>query len=245
MKRIFALVLALTVCLFSAAALAEGKLTVTEKNLLEFEDSDTAYFFAKVENTGDDAIGVGSGKLVAFSADDEVLVSENYVSACPDSAILQPEGRGEEKDGADGPEAARLQPGEALEGNEVSGETARESSDIADYKFSMESDDYGAPLNFIPCSATIEVNGEYDSYVYVTLANDTEEVQYGLYITVALHDAEGALIFVKGQSADYVGVHPGSTVTIRVYIDSEFIEYYTNTGIEPATVDAYVCYEAE
>ncbi len=225
MKRIFALVLALTVCLFSAAALAEGKLTVTEKNLLEFEDSDTAYFFAKVENTGDDAIGVGSGKLVAFSADDEVLVSENYVSACPDSAILQP--------------------GESLYVNEFIWETALESSDIADYKFSMESDDYGAPLNFIPCSATIEVNGEYDSYVYVTLANDTEEVQYGLYITVALHDAEGALIFVKGQSADYVGIHPGSTVTIRVYIDSEFIEYYTNTGIEPATVDAYVCYEAE
>ena len=225
MKRIFALVLALTVCLFSAAALAEGKLTVTEKNLLEFEGSDTAYFFAKVENTGDDAIGVGCGKLVAFSADDEVLVSENYVSACPDSAILQP--------------------GESLYVNEFIWETALESSDIADYKFSMESDDYGAPLNFIPCSATIEVNGEYDSYVYVTLANDTEEVQYGLYITVALHDAEGALIFVKGQSADYVGVHPGSTVTIRVYIDSEFIEYYTNTGIEPATVDAYVCYEAE
>lgn len=225
MKRIFALVLALTVCLFSAAALAEGKLTVTEKNLLEFEGSDTAYFFAKVENTGDDAIGVGCGKLVAFSADDEVLVSENYVSACPDSAILQP--------------------GESLYVNEFIWETALESSDIADYKFSMESDDYGAPLNFIPCSATIEVNGEYDSYVYVTLANDTEEVQYGLYITVALHDAEGTLIFVKGQSADYVGVHPGSTVTIRVYIDSEFIEYYTNTGIEPATVDAYVCYEAE
>ena len=54
----------------------------------------------------------------------------------------------------------------------------------------------GALLSFVPCSATIEVNGEYDSCVYVTLANDTEEVQYGLYITVALHDAEDNRIFV-------------------------------------------------
>ena len=90
MKRIFALVLALTICLFSAAALAEGKLTVTEKNLIQLDGSDVAYFFAKVENTGDDAIGVGTGKLVAFSADDEVLISEDYVSTSPNAAILQP-----------------------------------------------------------------------------------------------------------------------------------------------------------
>ena len=50
MKRFFALVLALGVCLFSVTALAEGKLTVTEKNLIEFEGSSNAYFFAKVEN---------------------------------------------------------------------------------------------------------------------------------------------------------------------------------------------------
>ena len=116
-KRIFVLVLALTVCLFSAAALAEGKLTVTEKNLLEFEGSDTAYFFAKVENTGNAAVavgvGVGSGQRPAFSADDETAVFENYVSVCPDSAILQP--------------------GEFLYVNEFIWKSALESSDIADW----------------------------------------------------------------------------------------------------------------
>lgn len=90
MKRFFALVLALGVCLFSVTALAEGKLTVTEKNLIEFEGSSNAYFFAKVENTGDAAIGVGAGKLVGFSSDDDVLVSESYVTANPSSVILQP-----------------------------------------------------------------------------------------------------------------------------------------------------------
>ena len=90
MKRFFALVLALVVCLFSVTALAEGKLTVTEKNLIEFEGSSNAYFFAKVENTGDAAIGVGAGKLVGFSSDDDVLVSESYVTANPSSVILQP-----------------------------------------------------------------------------------------------------------------------------------------------------------
>ena len=90
MKRFFALVLALGVCLFSVTALAEGKLTVTEKNLIEFEGSSNAYFFAKVENTGDAAIGVGAGKLVGFSSDDDVLVSESYVTANPSSVLLQP-----------------------------------------------------------------------------------------------------------------------------------------------------------
>ena len=113
MKRIFALVLALTICLFSAAALAEGKLTVTEKNLIQLDGSDVAYFFAKVENTGDDAIGVGTGKLVAFSADDEVLISEDYVSTSPNAAILQP--------------------GESLYVREWLWESALASSDIADY----------------------------------------------------------------------------------------------------------------
>lgn len=222
MKRIFALVLALTICLFSAAALAEGKLTVTEKNLIQLDGSDVAYFFAKVENTGDDAIGVGTGKLVAFSADDEVLISEDYVSTSPNAAILQP--------------------GESLYVREWLWESILASSDIADYKFSMGTDDYGVPLKFVPCEAAVEMNNEY---IYITLTNDTEETQYGLYITAALHDAEGNLIFVNDQSVDNVGIHPGSTVTFRMYIDSDVVEYYANAGIEPAAVDAYVCCEAE
>ena len=222
MKRIFALVFALTICLFSVAALAEGKLTVTEKNLIQLDGSDVAYFFAKVENTGDDAIGVGTGKLVAFSADDEVLISEDYVSTSPNAAILQP--------------------GESLYVREWLWESALASSDIADYKFSMGTDDYGAPLKFVPCEATVEMN---DGYIYITLTNDTEETQYGLYITATLHDAEGNLIFVSDQSVDNVGIHPGSTVTFRMYIDSDVVEYYANAGIEPAAVDAYVCCEAE
>ena len=175
-----------------------------------------------MENTGDDAIGVGTGKLVAFSADDEVLISEDYVSTSPNAAILQP--------------------GESLYVREWLWESALASSDIADYKFSMGTDDYGAPLKFVPCEATVEMN---DGYIYITLTNDTEETQYGLYITAALHDAEGNLIFVSDQSVDNVGIHPGSTVTFRMYIDSDVVEYYANAGIEPAAVDAYVCCEAE
>ena len=128
MKRIVALLLALTICLFSAAALAEGKLTVTEKNLIEFADSDTAYFFAKVENTGDAAIGVGAGKLVGFSSDDDVLVSESYVTANPSSVILQP--------------------GESLYVSDSIWESALETADIADFKFSMDTEDYVSEVTF-------------------------------------------------------------------------------------------------
>ena len=137
MKRFFALVLALGVCLFSVTALAEGKLTVTEKNLIEFEGSSNAYFFAKVENTGDAAIGVGAGKLVGFSSDDDVLVSESYVTANPSSVILQP--------------------GESLYVSDSIWESALETADIADFKFSMDTEDYVSEVTFVPCEATLEM----------------------------------------------------------------------------------------
>lgn len=225
MKRFFALVLALGVCLFSVTALAEGKLTVTEKNLIEFEGSSNAYFFAKVENTGDAAIGVGAGKLVGFSSDDDVLVSESYVTANPSSVILQP--------------------GESLYVSDSIWESVLETADIADFKFSMDTEDYASEVTFVPCEATLEMKDEYDSYVYVTLTNNTDAIQYGPYVTVALHDQEGNLVYVRGQYADSLGVHPGSTVTIRVYIDSDFIRYFQTNNIEISTADAYVCYEAE
>ncbi len=225
MKRVFASLLALVVCLFSMTALAEGKLTVTEKNLIEFEGTSNAYFFAKVENSGDAAIGVGTGKLVGFGSDDDILVSEGYVTTNPSSVILQP--------------------GEALYISDSIWESALESADIADYKFSMETEDYASEMTFVPCEATLELKGEYDSYVYVTLTNNTEAIQYGPYVTVALHDKEGNLVYVRSQYADSLGVHPGSTVTLRVYVDSDFIQYFQKNNIEVSAADAYVCYVAE
>ena len=89
MKRIFALVLALTICLFSAAALAEGKLTVTEKNLIQLDGSDVAYFFAKVENTGDDAIGVGTGSIKYYDTLFRTFIQRNVVDSGTGSRYCQ------------------------------------------------------------------------------------------------------------------------------------------------------------
>lgn len=109
----------------------------------------------------------------------------------------------------------------------------------------MDTEDYVSEVTFVPCEATLEMKDEYDSYVYVTLTNNTDAIQYGPYVTVALHDQEGNLVYVRGEYADSLGVHPGSTVTIRVYIDSDFIRYFQTNNIEISTADAYVCYEAE
>ena len=225
MKKFLALLLiALCVC---ASASAEGKLTVSQKNLYVFDGEDNGYFFAKVENTGDEAVGLDSGKLVAFSDTDEILISESYVSSCPSGVVLEP--------------------GESVYVSEFLWDSALKDASVADYKFSVDTGNWATKIVRIPCEVSYELDASdvYNNYVYVTFTNPLKEPMYDLYAAVALLDAEGNLLFVDGNSASSIAVHPGSTVTMRMRIDSDLIEYYAAHGLTVATADAMVCYEAE
>ena len=83
MKKRAIIVLTLIACLASAAVIAEGKLKATEKNLIIYDGQDSGRFYAKIENVGDAPIGTDTGDLVAFSEDDEIIFSENYVTTVP------------------------------------------------------------------------------------------------------------------------------------------------------------------
>lgn len=222
MKRFLCVFLAALLLTCSTFAYAEGKLTVTKKNLLEFDADDTGYFYAKIENAGDSSVAVGYGKLVGFSASDEILLSENYVHTYPSRVVLQP--------------------GEYVYAREFLWESALEGDNVVDYKFSIETEDSGYAATQIPCEVTFDLKGSdsFDNYVNVTFTNTGDSILYGYYISVALYDDNEDLIFVDGNSYDALGVHPGSTVTVKLYVDKDLMTYYNAHSINPTKADAVI-----
>ena len=221
MKKLIAFfLLAFIICSMGTSAFAEGNLAVTEKVFIEFDSDDSGYFFAKIENTGDTAIGVGSGKLVGFSENDDILVTEDYVGTLPTNV--------------------QLDPGEYAYVYEYIWENALKDENVVDCKFSVKESSNQYSSKTIPCEARYEYKGQYDHYIYVTFTNETNEVLYDTYITVAMYDSEGHLILVDGESADAIGVHPGSTVTLKLYVDGDLLKYYKTHSIEIGEVDAIV-----
>ena len=224
MKRVLSLVLASCFSLlFFISAVADAKISVKEKKLFTFEGDWKAYFFAKVENTGDTAAYLEyGGKLVGFDADDNVILTESYISSYPSRL--------------------RLEPGEYAYVEEYILEDELKTNTIADYKFSIKPEQRGTDYVTLPSQAKIDYHGvdSYDNYVYVTLTNTTSEVLYNFAVTVAMYDQNNELMYVNGDSSSSIGIHPGSTVTIRVSIDSDLAEYYARNSLIPSTVESIV-----
>ena len=225
MRKLIALVLVLSISICSAAALAEGKLTVTDKNVIIKIGDDSGIFVARVENTGDEPVYYDDGKLVIFSADDDILASENYIASSPSNILLQP--------------------GEHTYCYDFVWESSLKNAKLGDIKFSVTSDSRGYSYDQLPATAELELpetDSWADNYVNVTFTNTTDTVLYGAYVVVAITDEEGKLIYVDRNSYDTLGIHPGSTVTIKMYIDRDYLTYYEANGIKPANVEALMYY---
>ena len=224
MKKFISITLSLLILLFCTTAYADGKLTTVEKNLIVFHGEDTGYFYAKVENTGDAPVSVSLSDLVIFSENDEIILSDSYISTTPSNTIIEP--------------------GNYLYVTEFLWDSALEGTKISDYKFSAKAGNSKRSIERIPCEATIslsESNGT-DNYIYVTFTNETTEPMFDFHIVAAMYDANETLIFVKSTSLSSISVHPGSTVTAKIFIDSDLIDYYQVNDILPAAVDAIVSY---
>ena len=225
MKRRMLIGTIIATLLFSTVALAEGSIEVTDKTTFLIPGKKIGYFYAKIENTGDAPIGVDNGKLVVFSDKDDILSTSDYVSSYP-SRIL-------------------LNPGEYTYLKESMWDDALEGQTLGDVKFSIEGTDRSEEVESIPCEVTFALNGSYDNYAYVTFTNDSDETRYDYYIDIALFDEEGNLIYVDTTSHDSVGVHPGSTITVKNYVDSNNLEYFAANGITVSSADAVVYYKPD
>ncbi len=209
-------------CLIPSFAFAEGELTVTQKNLIVFDDDDTGWFYARVENTGDEPIYSDSGSLVLFTPDDEILLTESYVRTSPSYMLLNP--------------------GEYAYVSSFLWDSALEDNEVGDVKFSIGEDDDGYEYETIPSEAEMDLEGvdSYENYINVTFTNSTDEILYDFAICVAMTDTNGDLVFVDSDSTSTIGLHPGSSMTIKVYVDNDLMTYYDAHGITPAAVDSYI-----
>ncbi len=226
MKKLVALILILS-CILTFSACAEGKIKVTHKNLIVFEGDDSGYLYARIENTGDAAIGVGTGSLVCFTEDDEILLTESFIASYPSYITLLP--------------------GEYVYANSFIWNGALQDGKIADYKLSFEKYNYTSEYLLVPCEATFDLPGKdsYENYLYVTFTNPTDQIISDFKISAALYDAQNTLLFADGASTGSVAVHPSSSVTVRINVPNDVVTYYHVHNLVPTTVDALVQYEID
>ena len=225
MKRTIAiaLIILFSFCYIECICLAEGELTVTSKNAIIKNGKDSGMFVGKVENTGDEPIYYDNGKCVILSDNDEILATENYVYSSPSDILLQP--------------------GEYTYVYESLWSSPLKNATIGDIKFSVTSGSRGYTYDQLPATADLELPGsgafKYN-YVNVTFTNTTDEILFGAYVVCALMDENENIIFVDRDRYDYIGIHPGSTVTIKKYIESDYMDYYEINNIKISKVDALV-----
>lgn len=219
-KTVLANLLTVIMVSMPITALADGQLTVLQKNLYIYPESSSGAFFAKVENSGDAPIAFDEGKLVVFSDNDDILISDDFINTLPYNLILEP--------------------GEYIYVNDSLYESALENATIGDIKFSVQTSDSGESVTRTPVEATFEVEGadSYNNYVYVTLTNESDAIQYDYYITAALLDTDGNILFSDRNCYETLGIHPNSTVTLKMYIDKDLVEYCEANGLTPASVEA-------
>ena len=222
MKRFIAMLLILCSALLMTTAFAEeaapeAQLTVVEQRFINMEDDGCGFFFAKVQNTGD-AAGYADykGNIVLFDAEGNIILTENYVHTKPSDVYLAP--------------------GEYAYVCENIYDDALDTAEVADCKFSIKAVDDGEEYEKLASEAKIHFEPDED----VTFTNTTDEILYDYEIVAALYDQNGELLFINTEVVSGIGVHPGSTITVRLYIYEDILMYFCREGLTPTTVDALV-----
>lgn len=227
MKKLTALILSVILVCFYAAGLADAAFTVTSQSTYVYPGKDTGAYFARVENTGDTGAYFGDGKLTLLNEQNEKLLSVDYISANPYGIWLEP--------------------GEAAYVSEYLWGTALLNASVFDAQLSVQKGEYGYTYKKIPLEAEIDMPEDqaYENFINVTFTNTTDEILFGGAIVCAMMDAQDNLIFVSTNTYDTIGVHPGSTITAKLYVDYDMALYFQTNNIKPARAEAILYYDGQ
>lgn len=229
MKKAMVLLLALLMALAcTAPALAVTDLAVDQYRFYALGDEGNGCFYAKIVNNGDEGAYIAFDcSLDLLDADGNTVHTLDYCSAYPASLYIAP-----------GDYAYAY---ENIWGDDL------DVTEVADCVFRVNADLEGTDYTELPCTCDFVWDDEYslDSKVLVTFTNTTEEPVQHLVASYALFDEDGGLLFTYGGFQDDVIVHPGSTVTLLVYMPWEITELLNSEGTVPASVDARLYIEPE
>ncbi len=231
MKKLLSIALTLLLVLSTASAFAAGKLNVAEEDFHVIGNSWSGYgyCYAKVENTGDKAIKVNAGVLEVYDADGNAINSSDYVSAY----------------------ARYLQPGEYTYVKMYADVKPEVLSTVADHMMTLTGKSDNSAYNLrLPCETSLslgEVDGWFThNYIIATITNNTDTPLYDISTVLALLDADGKILYIDDDSLySDRALMPGSSMIIRKEVYSSFIDYYTEKGLVPASVDAIAYVEVE
>lgn len=224
MKKLLSIALAIILLLSLQMAFAEEKLKITEKSLFVKDDKNAA-FFAKVENVGDKASYVGNFGIVGFDEDDEIVVTEDYISSLPYGILLQP---GES----------------AYIGRDIYNDGVKK---IKDYKTSIKVSDYGNNYKPFESKAEMDLKGtdDYDNFINVTFTNTDDKPMKGYYVVAAMYDKDNNLIYVNMEYDNRILLHPNCTITVKCNVNQDLMKYYEENKIVPDKVVSFVYEDQE
>ncbi len=222
MKKFVVLVLALLLCMSSVSAFAAGKLSVVQENYYTIEGYSTyGYGYAKVQNIGDKPIKVNAGLLEIFDENGDPITSTDYMHKYAE--YLEP------NEYTYAYLSAKVE-GEAIPDDYMMTITGKSNTDYVTLRLPVETD----------YEEDVEVS-KYTThdYMYAMVTNDSEETVFDMEVVLTLLDDSDNILYMESSSLyQDKGLMPGSSMMIRVYVPSDFVEYFEKNGITPSKVDA-------
>lgn len=219
MKKVLCGVLAAAMCaaMITPAFAAQEATITSSKMIVVGNGSKTAYVYARIENTGDEALKLDSGSLTAVDEAGEEVFTIDYAYANP----------------------SYLEPGQC--GYLLTSEWGLdENVSIADYTLTVPVDDFMYSKSIqLECVAEYvpSTDGWSSDEVYVYFTNNTEDIIVDFEAVIGLSDAEGNILYVGSDWVYDLGILPGSTVAVIVPVSSEIASYYKEQGIDLSTAN--------
>ena len=226
MKKIgMALVFALLLLIPSSTVFAGGELTIFKQNMVEYESGEGSwelYFYAVLENTGDELAKVDKIHVSVFDPAGEVVVDKDASSLSPRTVA----------------------PGEHAIYTYYT--TVKEVEAIGDYQIEVTSQN---PFATDKAPEPFEVSSEFeitpvgdknDIFAILTVKNNSETISYNTDFAYAVYDQNGELIFADTYAEHQFGLIPGQEIAIKRRINNHVIETWKGKDIVPTTVEAIV-----
>ena len=220
------LILLVALMMVGGAALAESPtLTLEEERLLvlpTYDERFVASYAARIKNTGQSALEIGTGVFEVKDKDGNVIQSSPWVNVYP--SVLQP---GEE----------------AFVGQQEFPETATTKEAIASHFVDIQaSTETYATVTRLPATAQVEdaANPDYESRtIYITATNDAGRELYDVAFVVVIRDDQGQLLLVDRTSAFGVAVAPDTQIKVRMDLNAMIDRYITAGEATLGTVEAF------